>query len=253
MKFGDMQYQRPDFEAAKREIEELTGRLSAAKSFEEADGVFLEMNALSSKIETMFSIVYVRHSIDTADEFYDAEMNYLDEQSPLLQEYSQKWTNALLASQFRAQFEEKYGRLMFVNAEMSLKTFSPEIIGELQQESRVEADYVKLIASAQIPFEGRTYTISQLSPLKQDADDSRRRAAWEAEGGFYSENGEKLDQYYDELVKLRDGMAKKLGYENYITLGYYRMTRNSYTKEDVERFREAVVKYVVPIADRIYR
>ena len=253
MKFGDMQYQRPDFEAAKREIEELTGRLSAAKSFEEADGVFLEMNALSSKLETMFSIVYVRHSIDTADEFYDAEMNYLDEQSPLLQEYSQKWTNALLASQFRAQFEEKYGRLMFVNAEMSLKTFSPEIIGELQQESRVEADYVKLIASAQIPFEGRTYTISQLSPLKQDADDSRRRAAWEAEGGFYSENGEKLDQYYDELVKLRDGMAKKLGYENYITLGYYRMTRNSYTKEDVERFREAVVKYVVPIADRIYR
>ena len=133
------------------------------------------MNALSSKLETMFSIVYVRHSIDTADAFYDAEMNYLDEQNPLLQEYSQKWTNALLASPFRAQFEEKYGRLMFVNAEMSLKTFSPEIIGELQQESRVEADYVKLIASAQIQFEGRTYTISQLSPLKQDADDSRRR------------------------------------------------------------------------------
>ncbi len=226
MKFNDMPYVRPDFEAAKKKVSALTERFAAA---------------------------YVRHSIDTADEFYDSEMKYLDEQSPLLQEYFQGWTNALLASPLRPQLEEKYGRLLFVNAEMSLKTFSPEIIGELQRESRVEADYVKLIASAQIPFEEKTYTLSQLSPLKQDTDDARRRAAWDAEGRFYDENGEKLDEYYDELVRLRDTMAKKLGYESYVTLGYYRMTRNSYTMEDVERFRRAVVKYVVPVADRIYR
>mgnify|MGYP004655563727 CR=1 FL=1 len=253
MKFSDMPYVRPDFEAARRDITELTAGFLAAESFEAADGVFLAMNELSSKLDTMFSIAYVRNSINTADDFYDAEMKYLDEQGPMLQEHLQNWTNALLASPFRAQLEEKYGRLMFVNAEMSLKTFSPEIIGELQQENRVEADYVKLIASAQIPFEGGTYTISQLSPLKQDADDRRRRAAWDAEGNFYNENSEKLDEYYDELVRLRDTMAKKLGYESYVTLGYYRMTRNSYSREDVERFREAVVRHVVPVADRIYR
>ena len=36
-------------------------------------------------------------------------------------------------------------------------------------------------------------------------------------------------------------------------LGYYRMMRNCYTKEDVEKFRAAVVKYLVPVATEIYK
>lgn len=31
------------------------------------------------------------------------------------------------------------------------------------------------------------------------------------------------------------------------------MGRNCYTKADVEKFRAAVVKYIVPLADSIYR
>ncbi|MCC8066631.1 MAG: M3 family oligoendopeptidase, partial [Clostridiales bacterium] len=58
---------------------------------------------------------------------------------------------------------------------------------------------------------------------------------------------------YDELVHLRDEMGKKLGYEGYTELGYYRMGRNCYTKKDVEQFRKAVREYLVPVADEIYR
>ena len=55
------------------------------------------------------------------------------------------------------------------------------------------------------------------------------------------------------MVHLRDTMGKKLGYGGYTTLGYYRMGRNCYGKTDVEQFRAAVVKYLVPLADSIYR
>ena len=65
-------------------------------------------------------------------------------------------------------------------------------------------------------------------------------------------NGEKLDEIYDRLTALRDRMAKKLGYENFIQLGYYRMNRNSYDKNEVEKFRAAVRKYLVPLAAKIY-
>lgn len=74
-----------------------------------------------------------------------------------------------------------------------------------------------------------------------------------AEAGWYKDNQKALDDIYDRLVHLRDEMGKKLGYEGYTTLGYYRMGRNCYTKEDVEKFRDAVVKYLVPVADKIYR
>ena len=113
--------------------------------------------------------------------------------------------------------------------------------------------YEKLLASAQIPFEGKQYTISQMTPFKNDPDDARRLQAWKAEGQWYKDHQQELDSLYDKLVHLRDEMGKKLGYDGYTQLGYYRMSRNCYTKSDVEKFREAVRKYLVPVADGIYR
>lgn len=75
----------------------------------------------------------------------------------------------------------------------------------------------------------------------------------EGRGAVYNDNQAQLDDIYDQLVHLRDQMGKKLGYEGYTTLGYYRMGRNCYTKEDVEKFRAAVRTYLVPLADGIYR
>ena len=201
----------------------------------------------------MYTLASIRHSINTKDEFYDGEMKVWNAKMPEVQEYSQQWTMAMLESPFRADFEKEYGDLYFRNAEIALKSFSPEIIPELQQENDLTQEYEKLLASAQVPFEGKTYTLSQLTPFKTDPDDARRLAAWKAEGQWYTDHQDKLDEIYDKLTHLRDTMGKKLGYEGYTTLGYYRMGRNCYTKEDVEKFRAAVVKYLVPVADEIYR
>ena len=253
MKFSEMPYERPDIEALKKFLDDAAARLAAAGTFEEADEVFLEVERGMSHAETMLTIANIRHDINTADEFYDKEVEFADQALPELQEYSQKWDLALLKSPFRADFERKYNRIMFLNTEISLRTFSPEIVPELQRENALTTEYSKLIASAQIPFEGQVYTVSQLTPLKQDPDDARRAAAWKAEGEWYMQNAEKLDSIYDELVRLRDTMGKKLGHKNYIPLGYDRMGRNCYGQEDVERFRAAVVKHIVPLADQVYR
>ncbi len=253
MKFSEMPYERPDLEAAKKTLSDMTEQLKNAASFEEADRLFLALEQQLSEMETLVSLANIRHDIDTNDEFYDKEVEYLDSALPEVEEYSQNWTLALLSSKFRPQFEEKYGKLMFVNAEMRLKTFSPEIIPELQRENALTTEYSKLIASAQIPFEGKTYTLSQLTPIKQDADDARRLAAWQAEGGFYRDNGEKLDRIYDELTHLRNEMGKKLGFEGYTELGYLRMMRNCYDKNDVEKFRKAVREFLVPVANEVFK
>ena len=252
MKFKEMQYERISVESIAEESKRLTKALKEAKSFAEAEAAFLEEDELSGHVSTMWALASIRHSIDTTDKFYDDEQNYWNNASPQIQEYNQEWTQALLASPFRKEFEEKYGSIIFVNAEMELKTFSPEIIPLLQQENELVTAYEKLLANAQIPFEGEYYTISQMSPFKNDPDDARRLAAWKAEGQWYKDNQEELDRIYDQLVKLRDEMGKKLGYENFLPLGYYRMQRNSYDKNDVEKFRAAVQKYVVPVAVKVY-
>ena len=253
MKFSQMPYERPDPDAVKAQIREWTGRLRSAAGYEEARAVFLEKEEKEKAVDTTATIAYVRHSIDTRDEFYDGEIEFWDEIGPELEECEQEWIEAMLASPFRRDFEAEYGDLLFLNAELAKKTFSPEIVPELQKENELVSEYDKLIASAQIPFEDGVYTLSQLTPFMTDADDDRRLAAWKAEGRWYKEHQGELDRLYDELVKLRDGMGRKLGYGGYTQLGYYRMERNCWTKEDIERFRAAVREYLVPVADSVMR
>ena len=253
MKFSEMIYTRPDPEAVKATLAGLTERLKAARNYQEAREIFLSQQAESHHIHTAATLASVRHSIDTRDAYYDAEEKFWNNFFPELQAVQQEWTKAMLASPFRKEFSQEYGEILFTNAEMELKTFSPAIIPQLQKENELTQAYEKVLATAQIPFEGGVYTLSQLSPFKTDPDDARRLAAWKAEGQWYKDNQAELDRLYDELVKLRDEMGRKLGYEGYTTLGYYRMGRNCYTKDDVEKFRAAVVKYLVPVADSIYR
>ena len=253
MKFSEMPYKRPDAEAVKAELSGLTGRLKAAESYEEARAVFLEKEEMEKSVETMSTLAYVRHSIDTRDEFYDGEIEFWDEVWPELEEPEQAWIDAMLESPFRKDFEAEYGDLMFRNAEIAKKTFSPEIIPDLQRENELTTEYGKLLASARIPFEGGVYTLSQLTPFKTCADDEKRLAAWIADGKWCKEHQERLDAIYDELTRLRDKMGRKLGFDGYTQLGYYRMERNCWTKADIEQFRAAVQKYLVPVAYSIMR
>ena len=253
MKFSEIPYARPDKDEILKKIADLTARLKAADSVETADAVFLEADEYNGDVSTQGSLAYIRHSIDTRDSFYADEFDWWNETNPLLAEGMNDFQKALYESPFRPALEEKYGSVVFKNIELALRSFSPEIISEMQRENALVTEYEKLIASAQIPFEDGTYTIAQMGPFHQDPEDARRLAAWKATGSWYRDHGGELDRLYDELVSVRDAMGRKLGYDGYTELGYCRMDRNCYDRNDIESFRLAVQKYLVPVADRICR
>ena len=253
MKFSQIPYARPDRDAVLARMDDITARLKAADSFAAAEAVYLEADAFSAEIQTQATLAQIRHSIDTRDEFYSAESDWWDENMPLLSEGTNRFQAALYGSPYRPGLEEKYGSVVFRNIELQLKAFSPEIIPELQRENALVTEYDKLIASAQIEFEGGVYTVAQMGPFQQDPDDARRLAAWKAVGSWFMSKSEDLDRIYDELVTLRDGMGIKLGFPGYTEMGYCRMLRNCYGAEEIERFRLAVQKHLVPVADRLCR
>lgn len=253
MKFKDMPYVRKNLEEIKSALKGFTEKFNKAATYEEAKTIFLEVEKLQDNVNTASTLAEVRHTIDTRDKFYDEEVSFWNNAGPEIEEYQQEFKKAMLESPFRADFAKEYGDLMFINAEISQKCFSPEIISDMQKENDLAQAYQNLIASAQIPFMDGIYTLSQMTPFKDDADDEKRLAAWKAEGGWYKEHQEELDDIYDKMVHQRDAIGKKLGYDNFIQLGYYRMGRNCYDKKDVEKFRKAVVDYIVPVAEKIYK
>ena len=143
VQFSEMEYQRPDLEKLKDEMQKLVERLKSAESYDVAREVFLEADRVSRHTDTMSTLANIRHSIDTRDEFYDGEVKFWNGAGPELQEYQQAWNQAMLHSPFRADFSQEFGDLMFVNAEIALKTFSPDIIELMQKENDLTQEYEK--------------------------------------------------------------------------------------------------------------
>lgn len=253
MKFSEMTYTRPDINALLAQLDGLTARVKEAPSATEQLAAYKERETLMSHFNTLFSICSIRNTVDTRDKFYEEEQAWMDEQYPLVSEKNQDFSRALYESKFRPQLEQELGELIFVNIGLELKSFSPEIIPLMQEENRLCTEYQKLYASARIEFMGKTVTIAQLGPYKQDVDRAVRKAALEAEGSFFDQHREKFDQLYDKLVKNRTQQAQKLGFENYVPLGFLRMGRNCYTPEDLDSFRRQVVRDLVPLTVQVKR
>jgi len=251
MKFSEMPYSRPDTEKIREELSSLEKRLKEAKSAAEQLEVFRAVEMLSKKIATLGSLVYVRNTINTKDEFYAAEREFIDEVEPLIGEASQKVSLALLASPFKAELEKELGELYFKNLEISVRTFKPEIIELLQQENKLTSEYQKLYASATVEWEGKTIPLPMLGPYKESTDREVRRLAYEREGEFFDAHREEFDSLYSKLVKVRNKMARELGHENFIQLGYDRLGRNCYGYNDLKEFRRQIAEDVVPLVEKL--
>ena len=253
MKFSDYAYQRPDLQSFKSSFQEVLNQFINAPNVEQQAKLLQELNALRVDFDSMASICSIRHSINTNDKFYETENQFFDEHYPETAELINDYYRALLKSTFRKDLETTFGNQLFVLAELSLKTFEPEILQDLKDENKEGTAYNQLKARAKIEFRGQTYNLSSISPLELDLDRNTRKEAQDAKWEFFESNATEVEGIYDRLVKLRHGMANKLGYKNYIPLGYARMRRSDYGPEQVAVFRKQILEQIVPIATELYK
>ena len=247
MKFNEYKYEHLDLEKIKKEFSELIESFEKAENVEGQVNAFDEIIKLRNHIETMQTLVSVRHSIDTNDEFYDKENEYMDEISPILFGFTNDFYKALVNSKFKDELIQKYGKFLFDLAENTLKTFSPEIIPDAQEENRLSSKYSKLIASAKIDFDGKELNLSQMVPYTQSKDRNVRIEAAKKVAQFFSENQDEFDNIYDSLVKVRTRMAQKMGYKNFVEFGYKQLSRLEYNAKMVEGYRKQVLENIVPL------
>lgn len=247
IRFSDYKYERPDIEKVSKEFDNLLEKFENAKDVETQNEVIRQINKLRNTIDTMGTLVNIRHSINIEDEFYKKEQDFIDENEPNFQNLVFKYYKVLVNSRFRKELEGKWGSQVFNLAELQLKSFSEEIIDDLVNENRLTTEYDNLIASAKIEFEGETRNLSQMFPFIESKDRDVRKKAYEAYTNFFEENESEFDRIYDELVKVRDKMAKKLGYKNYVQFGYDRLGRTDYDSKMVANYRKQVYESLVPV------
>ncbi|HWA07549.1 MAG TPA: M3 family oligoendopeptidase [Ignavibacteria bacterium] len=251
MKFSEIEYKRPNVSVISEKFEHLVNLFQKAESFDEQDALIRNINDLRMEFQTLGTIASIKYSIDTNDKEFEEEQNFYDANSPVFDGLVHKYYTAIVNSKFRTELEKKWGKQLFDVAEVTLRTFSPEILEDLKKENELRTDYSKLLASAKIFFDGEEKNLQGLIPYMESTDRDLRKAANEAKWKFFADNEEEFDRLYDELVKIRARMAKKLGYKNFVQMGYDRMGRTDYNAEMVKNFRDQVLETIVPIAVKL--
>ncbi len=251
MKFEDYVYKRPNMETLKKDFTEALNRFNEADSVETKEKAIDTINALRLNFNTMATLANIRHTIDTNDSYYDEEKQFFNENSPLFTQLNNMFYKALTNTSYREELEARKGALLFKEAELSLKTFHPDIIPDLQEENRLANDFQKLLASAEIDFEGETRNLSQMGPFAQSKDREMRKKASRATTNYLKENEKTLDDIYDKLIKVRTKIASTLGYENFVQLAYDRWGRMDYGPKEVANYRDQVHQTIVPLNEEL--
>jgi len=251
MKFSEIEYKRPNVSIISEKFDHLVNLFQKAESFDEQDALIRNINDLRMEFQTLGTIASIKYSIDTNDKEFEEEQNFYDANSPVFDGLVHKYYTAIVNSKFRPELEKKWGKQLFDVAEVTLRTFSPEILEDLKKENELRTDYSKLLASAKIFFDGEEKNLQGLIPYMESTDRELRKSANEAKWKFFADNADEFDRLYDELVKIRARMAKKLGYKNFVQMGYDRMGRTDYNSEMVKKFRDQVLETIVPIAVKL--
>lgn len=251
MKFTEFPYSRPDLNELTEKFNASIEVFTAASTADEQLQAMQHINALRSSFDTMYQLAAIRFSIDTRDTFYAAEQSFFDEHAPQVEALVSKYYAALVKARFRTAIEEKYGKQLFRIAEMQLRAFHPDIIPDLVAENKLSTEYQELIASAMIPFEGQERTLAEMVPFVRSTDRNVRMRASAARWAFFESNAASFDHIFDELVQTRHRIAKTLGFDNFVAVGYLRMLRSDYDAKMVSGFREQVLQHIVPLATQL--
>ncbi len=251
-KFSTLEYKRPDCEKMAAVATETKERIEQAACYAEVKEAMLAYDEQGKNFSTDASILHIRHTLDTTDAFYEKENEYIESTFPTIMPQLLAVDEAMMNSPFRAELEKEYGKQFFAKKELEKKTFCEANIPLMQQEAKLCSEYEKMMATAEIPFDGKTLNLYGVQKYFEHEDREVRKAAVRAYAAFYRKNEPRLEEIWDALIKVRNEIGHNLGYENYIPVGYMKQGRTDYGQKEVESFREQVRTVIVPMCQKLY-
>ncbi|MBE6759577.1 MAG: M3 family oligoendopeptidase [Ruminococcaceae bacterium] len=250
--FMDLPYSRPDCEALKKQMKEIVARAKKARDYVRLKAAFEEFEGLMASFSEAATVAGIRHTLDTTDSFWETENEWVEEQSPRVSAVMLSLVKVLLNKKWDKALREDYGDEFIEALNRRRSSFSPKIIRLTQKESKLCSRYEKLIASAKIPFEGGEHNLYGIKKYLEHEDRHVRKAAWDAYIGFFAANESELEEIFDRLIKIRHRMGRRMGFDNFVPLGYLQQERSDYGREEIESFREQVRTVLTPFCAELY-
>ncbi len=253
MKFSEMTYTRPDIEALLAQCREFAARAAAAPDSQSLTALYFEQSRAFADYTTASQLVNIHYTCDTRDAYWKAEQDFFDDNGPAVSNAQVEIFRSFLANPHVDALAETIGSTCVAGMKNAVLGMDDRTV-ELQKEfNALVSQYQQIYGGAMVELDGKQLTIPQLGPYKESLDPKVRRAAFEAEAGYFDAHRDQLDQLYGKIVKNLNQQAKVLGYKDYSELSYVRMNRIGYGAEEIRSFRDQVATDVVPLLQQVMK
>ncbi len=253
IKFEDIKPKKVSLSKIQEKLEGFCKSLESTKDPVEALKVIRALEKYMDKYENNATVISIRYTLNTTDKYISKLQDHMDEISPFISNEINKFNKILVKHPCRKYLEEKLTPYYFQMIENSLKSFDEKIIPELVEINKLSSQYDRVMGGAQIEFRGGVYNLPQMGKFSTSKDRETRREASISVDKFFQAHEQEIGEIYGKLVLLRDQAAKKLGFINFIELGYLSLGRVDYDAKMVAAYRKQIAEEVVPVAQKLYK
>ena len=251
MKFNEMIYTRPDIDALLARCRELAAKAAAAPDGDALVQLYYEQSEAFAEYNTAANLANIHYTCDTRDAYWKAEQDFFDANGPAVTNASVEISRAFLANPHVDALTEKFGTTCVAGMKNAVLSMDDRTVELQQQFNALVSRYQQIYGGALVELDGKQLTIPQLGPYKEDLGPAVRRAAYEAEAGYFDAHRAELDELYGQIVQNLNAQARVMGYHDYSELSYVRMNRIGYGPEEIRKFRDQVANDVVPQLQKV--
>ncbi len=212
-----------------------------------------DLNELIAVVDEEFAWRYIRMSVNTEDrqaaELYQYAVQQL---MPHITKAVNELHKKLVAHPLVDTLDPQVYGIYLRKVRNELELFREENI-PLQTEEQMKArEHGQIFGRMTVEIDGQTLTLQQAGKLLQQPDRARREAVYRAIQQRISQDGERLDALFDELVALRHRQALNAGFDNYRDYKHKALGRLDYTPEDCFAFHDAIARHVRPLVASLH-
>ena len=221
-----------------REIDNPDSLLAWCSEWSEIDSVLAEEGARR----------FVQHTCFTKDEEIDARYKeWIEKIRPGLKKIMFDMDRKFIASPALDSLPtEKFGSWI-KSVRNSVELFREDNIPLQTEESKLDAEYDKVVGAMTVAFDGETRTIPYMGRILQETDRNRRESAFNAIWDRFGQDNDKIQDIFDRQLQLRHQMALNTGLDNYRTLRFRQLERFDYGPEQCMQFHDSIEKVILPL------
>jgi oligoendopeptidase F len=208
----------------------------------------LNWSELSAALDEESSKRYIAMTCHTEDaEAEKAYLQFVEEIEPQTKTKQFELAKEFVTHPLRAQLPKNRYAVFERDTQVHVELFRPENVPLETEEAKLAQQYQKLSGSLTVEYDGQERTLPQMAKYLEETDRKVREETWSLAARRRLQEAEKFEEIFEQLLKLRQKIARNAGFANYRDYAFRKMGRFDYTPADCVRFHDAVEAEVMPI------